>query len=199
MNRKTLRHLANLEERIMATENIYLIEHLINFPFPNITAIRTAEANKSLSIIADYSTETLNTFSTSAERKAHNFWLYLPYLCIIFIIIYSIYASNYYLLFGIPLCLGGVFTSSPYFKGRSLIYFISFGLFIWFIYKANPTGYILTLSYLFSLWASITARDICISVLKKRALESPILFTYMFRNKIILLYDKNKDSFIRPN
>lgn len=199
MNHKDVKRLAGVEERIMATESIHSIGQLENFPYSDIVEIKDAVANKSISIFADYDTDVLTTFSTGIDRKAHNFWLSIPFLIVIFLIIYAIYSSNYYLLIGIPLAIIGFFGSSPHLKYRPGMYAISFALFIFFIVKSNQTGYILSASFLFSLWATITARGICTTAIQNCSLESPILFTYMFRKKIILVFDNKADKFINPN
>lgn len=199
MNHKDLKQLAGIEERIMATESIYLIEQLENFPYSDIVEIRDAVANKSISLFSDYNIETLTTFSTGMDRKAHNIWLSVPILIVLFTITYAIYSSNNYLFIGIPLALIGFFLSSPHFKYRTGMYAISFGVFIFYIVVSNQTGYILSGSFLFSLWTTITAREICTTAIQNCSLESPILFTYMFRKKIILMFDNKADKFINPN
>jgi hypothetical protein len=165
------------------------------FPYQTIDEIREGVKDKSLHIKAPYNSDVLYKYGNKAEKYSHNFWLSIPFVIILTSIVLAICLGNYYLLFGVLLSLIGFFMSTPFLKIRGLLYIISFGLFIFFIIKSNLTGYILSGSFLFSLWATITARDICSDTIKKISLSSLEAFNLFLRTSAIIVYDEVADKF----
>jgi hypothetical protein len=185
----------NMDAESLAKKMIEESDLPKEFPYKTIEEIHDAVKNKLLNIRAHYNYEKLKEYGNKAEIKSHNFWMFVPFIIALTLIILSLYLSNYYLLFGILFSIAGFFLSSPYIKSRELLYVVSFGLFVYFIYKSNLVGYTLSGSFLFSLWATMTARGIFEQAMIRVAMTSTIAFNFFLRSETIIVYDKQADKF----
>lgn len=197
---KDLNRFADTEKHIIVNQltsetAIHLLE---GFPFTTIEEIREAVTSKRIEIRADFNPEELSQFGTTMSQIYDVISSWIPIIMIPLLIWFSYHISNYYLLFGIPIIFIGLYNSSPYVKSTSIT-IINFILFIYFISTSIQTGYILSGTYILSLFLYLTKRNSCEIALVKTALVSPTIFIFMYEKKIITIYDMINNKFITSN
>lgn len=186
-----LQHITEIEKKIVTSEDCYLIEHL-SLPYSSMEDIKKDIEKGKLSLRGEYNGEFLQDFAELSTKMWHNAWVSGTFIIMALLSIWSLYKGNYLLLWNIPLCLFGFFSSSPYNKTLRFLFIAGLALFVYFIFTANANGYLLSGAFFFSLWSAITARHICINAFTEYALKSEIIFTSLINKGIINLYNTNR-------
>lgn len=113
---------------------------------------------------------------------------FLPFLLALALSVLAFYQKDYLLLIGVPLCILGTFLSSPYTRLTVLRVALS-GLLVWALWTGRTTVAALTASFLVPSLIGRYVYSHSQNRLKSVALNSEILFIYLYQSGLLGLKD----------
>ena len=187
--------IANIEQKLREELEITSISELSNFPLNSLQEIKQARDLGHITFgTPQYTPGLLDLFGTRTDVVMSYVWTWLPYLVIVAFIVVSFLKSNF--LFGILSTGLGIFLSSPYNRGcaYSLLGVAWMGC-IYFAF-ANPVWAWVIGGFYAGYMFTATAREQFRMLMEERALQSEIIFCYLYLNKILLVKDNRTGAII---
>ena len=185
MNRSKASGILHLEQQIRQQGGPCRIDDLVHFPFKSHGELVQSQLRGEVSFGSVYDSDILDIFGTKSEIRAHRFWLSLPIIIVITNITLAVVYKEWILLLGVVSTLIGFFGSSPNNPLKGAISGLGMIAFIGSFFVLEWTWSVIIGSMVFSQIFAMTAREQQRSVLQDRALESEILFCYLFKNKYL--------------
>jgi len=195
MKKDTEAQIAEIEQNLCESLEIRSVSELANFPFNSLQEIRQARDLGHLTFgTPQYLPDLLDIFGTRTDVVMKYVWGWLPYLVIIGFIVVSFVKSNF--LFGILSTGLGIVLSSPYIKGcaYSLIGVAWIGC-IYFAF-ANPVWAWVIGGFYAGYMFTATLREQFRMLMEERALQSEIIFCYLYLSKILCVRDNRTGALI---
>lgn len=173
---------------------------LPDMPFGNYAELKKAVGEKKafLSVNSSGASTQFDIVAKKSEALTHLVALLIPYVIALLMIAAAFFLKNYFLLISILwLLIAGIFSSSSFnpplypFKGRRVADFAII-LSGWALIVFNSyTIFLLAISYALMHWSYSLVRKIEQTVLVKRALQSELLFRFLYVTGKLLIFRQN--------
>ena len=175
--------MAEIEKRIIESNDIHRLSHLPDFPYSSLDELKRAYDAKEIVFGIEYNGEFMEVIGTKLEYILQMFWVSLPIIIVVADIVIAIFLKEWILLLGILFALIGFISSSPYNPLKNIVSGLGGVLFVASFFLFDWTWSVIIGSMLFSQIFTLTAREQYRMVVEERVLHSEVFFVYLFQTK----------------
>jgi hypothetical protein len=189
----TKQHLiSEIEKKLIDNGEPEKVIDLFNFPFDDYNELKIRIKSKDYSFGSRYTSELPKVIAFKSEYMVQLFWSTLPVLIVFVDILFSIFMNDYFLLLGILFAALGTIFSAPSLPIKFLLCFSAFA-FIYSLMYLDLNWSIFIGSLFFSQSFLMIARSQYVKIVEDRALNSEIIFCYMYKYKYINIKEKSSN------
>lgn len=193
MNKEDFEKLEGIEQQLLNSGELLSVRELSDFPFTSYDELKLSHSNKDISFGSNYHSEFLQVIGTKSDNMMHVIWVSLPILIIVANIVLAIVFKKWILLLGIPFAIVGFISSSPFSPQKNIVSGLGGLMFTASFFFLDWTWSMIIGSMLFAQIFTMTAREQYRMIVEQRALQSEVLFCYMFKRGLIVIKD-NKSN-----